>query len=98
MDQSPQKANQDISHLLRNPKVHCAVHKSPPLVAVLRQMNTFHILTLYYFNTHLVLSFHLCLGLPNGLSFRLSKIFYVYLSPLPCTVNAESMMQQTCMP
>jgi hypothetical protein len=36
---------------------------------IFSQMNPFHILPVYLFKLHLILSFHLCLGLPRDLSF-----------------------------
>jgi hypothetical protein len=52
--------NLEIPYPLWNLKVHYCVHKSPPPVTVLRQMNPIHIITLYYL--HIVL--FLCL--PSG--------------------------------
>lgn len=50
-----------FSTFLCNPKVHYLVHKGPPPLPVLNQMN------LVQFKNHFVLSFHLCLGHPSGL-------------------------------
>jgi len=48
MEQGPSReteshvANQEISHLLRNPKVQYYVHRSPPLVPILNKMYPVH--------------------------------------------------------
>jgi hypothetical protein len=41
-------ANQEISHLLLNLKVHYRVHKCPPLDPILSYLNPFHSFTFYF--------------------------------------------------
>jgi len=58
MEQSPSweanshSASQEISYLLRNPKLHYGVHKSPPLDAILTQMHPFHTFPPYIHQIH----------------------------------------------
>jgi hypothetical protein len=72
-------ANQEFPNILLNPKVHYWVHKSPPMVPILSQINPVHStqssLSLRFI---LILTFHLRLGLPSGLF--PTKILYVFLS------------------
>jgi hypothetical protein len=70
MKQSPSSeannhsASQEIPHLLRCPKFHYRVHKSPSLVPILSQMKPVHKFPPYFLRCILILSSHLRLYLP----------------------------------
>jgi hypothetical protein len=91
MKQSPLEANrfsasQEIPRILRNPKVHCRIHKCPPPVAILSQINPVHDPKSYslkiHFNTIIP-------SMPESCTLSLSRRFPyqnpVYISPLPTT-------------
>jgi hypothetical protein len=74
-------------------KINCRTHKSPPLVPILSQINSVHILPSYFIKSVLFLSLNLCLGLPSGLFpsripikapyafFKLSRACYIPQPP-----------------
>jgi hypothetical protein len=85
IEQSPWVANrfsasQEIPHILWNPKVHYRLQKRPPSVPI----NPVHTPTSHFLNIHLILSFHLRLGLPSGLFPSGFPIKTLY-TPLPHT-------------
>jgi len=80
-DANSHSARQKISCLLWNPKVHCCVHNSLPLVTIMNYMNPVHT-----FPPYLILPSHLCLGLSNGLlSSCFQPKFYIHFS---CLIHA----------
>jgi hypothetical protein len=58
-------SSQGIPRQLWNQKFRSCVHKIPPLVTILSQMNTVHNFPCYF--SILILSSHLCLRLPSSL-------------------------------
>jgi hypothetical protein len=73
MEQSPswevnRFATIQISRILWNPKVHYRIHKCPPPVSILSQLHPVHTPHPTSWRSALILSSHLRLGLPSGLS------------------------------
>jgi hypothetical protein len=59
-------ASQEIPRILWNPEVHYRIHKSPPPVHILSQLNPVHTPHPTSWRSVLILSSHLRLGLPSG--------------------------------
>ena len=73
MEQSPSleanrfSAGQEIPLILWNPKVHYRIHNSPPPVPTLSQLDPVQPPHPTSWRSILIVSSHLCLGLPSGL-------------------------------
>jgi hypothetical protein len=74
MEQSPSweanrfAASQEIPRVLVNPRIYYRIHKCPPPVPILSQLNPVHTRTSHFLKIHLKIIFpSLRLGLPIGL-------------------------------
>ena len=92
MKQSPSSeanrfsASQEIPCILWNRKVHYRVHKCPPPVHILNQLDPVHTLTSHFLKIHLNIILRSTPGFPKwSLSFRFPYQNPVYASPLPHT-------------
>jgi hypothetical protein len=99
MEQSPSweanrfSASQENPCILRNPKVQYRIHKCPPYVPNLSQTNLKHASKSHFQRPILILSSHLCLGVPRDLfrsGFPTKTLYTLLLFPHTCYMTHPS--------
>jgi len=98
MQQSPSwganrfSAGQDIPLILRKQKVYFRIHKCPPPVPTLNQIDPVDSLTAHFLKTHLNIILQSTPDLPSGLSpssFPTKTLYAILLSPIRATFPAH---------
>jgi len=64
---SSSSASQEIPRIFWNPKIYYPIHKRSPPDPILSQINPVYVSPPYFLQINLLLSSHLCLGLPSSL-------------------------------
>ena len=91
-------ASQEITHILWNPKVYYHIYKCPPPVPTLSQINPVHAPHPTSWRYILILSSHLCLGLPSGLfpsGFPTKTVYTPLLCPICATCSTHLILHDS---
>jgi hypothetical protein len=98
MGQSPSwEANtssgrQETPHISWDPRVHSRIHKCPPPVPILSQIDPVRAPTSHFLKIHFTITLHQCLGLPSGLPQVSPPQSCIHLSSPPYMLHALSIL------